>query len=380
MPRTCRQPPTNIFRAAFDEEVITDLSAKAKNGAALFHLGFALPHTSEAAAESAAIAQANALREMQLAQGESPAHVRRVNTKNLCTTFIANEFALVAFCSNVITLLSTLVNFPTTSVDPDEVPVLARCARSLGATIMSGDFKEYRAKHTDTRAFQYFVFNAFNKIWGTAVKTHRDENAIKAALPINCNSRAHEIPARHALAMEALLSDCLVSLNSAMSDTVNIPEVTLYTTSPFGPIAMKAKAEAEAKARRSRTADPPSPKNPGSAKKTKRGETKNMLGAIIFTPIPGKQSNITMPEDWPDEEVPPCLAHLKFESRCCQKPPGTCTYNHKPPLEWCFAAFDSMNRKIKSTPYMAWNPAIVKPSDISLKYSNNKAVPEPPKV
>ena len=70
-PRTCRQPPTNLFRATFDEEVITDLTAKAKTGA-MFHLGFALPHTIKAAAESVAIAQANALREMQIAQGERP--------------------------------------------------------------------------------------------------------------------------------------------------------------------------------------------------------------------------------------------------------------------------------------------------------------------
>ena len=347
----------------------------------MFHLGFALPHTSEAAAESAAIAQANALREMQIAQGESPAHVRRVNTKNLCTPFIANEFALVALCANIITILSTLVSFPTTSLDPNEVPVLARCARSLGTTIMSGDFKEYRAKHTDTRAFQYFVFNAFNKIWSTAVKTHRDENAIKAALPNNYNSRAHEIPARHALAMEAILSDSLVHLSSAMSDTVNIPEVTLYTTSPFGPLALKAKAEAEAKARRSRTPDNPSPpKNPGSAKKPKRGETKNLLGAIIVTQMPNKQSNITLPDDWPEEEVPPCMANLKYESRGCQKAQGTCNYNHKSPLEWCFAAFDSMHRKIKTTANMSWTPAVVKPADISLKYSNNNAIPETPKV
>ena len=39
---------------------------------AMFHLGFALPHTIKAAAESVAIAQANALREMQIAQGERP--------------------------------------------------------------------------------------------------------------------------------------------------------------------------------------------------------------------------------------------------------------------------------------------------------------------
>ena len=161
----------------------------------------------------------------------------------------------------------------------------------------------------------HFIFTAFNKIWGTAAKALRDKNAIKAALPSNCNTRANEIPSRHAQAMESLLSDCLVSLSSTMPDTIDIPEVTLYTNLPFGPSALKANAEAEVKARRSRTTDPPSPTNPNSAKKLKREQAKNLMGAIIVTQTPGKQSNIPMPDDWPDEEVPPCLANLKFESR-----------------------------------------------------------------
>ena len=62
---------------------------------------------------------------------------------SICTPLIVNDFAMVAFYANIITILSTLVTFPTIALDPDKVPLLARCARSLGATIMSGGFKEY---------------------------------------------------------------------------------------------------------------------------------------------------------------------------------------------------------------------------------------------
>ena len=377
--KNATQPPTNLVRAAFDTEVITDLAAKAKMGAT-FHLGFALPHTNEAAAESAAIAHANTIRDLQIAQGESPANLRRVNTKNICTPVIVNEFALLAFCSNIITILSTLVKFTTTSLNPDEVPLLARCARAFGAVIMSGDFKEYRSKRKDTHAFQYYIFNALDKIWGTAAKALRDEKAIKAAFATNCDTRAHEISARHSNVIEGILSDSLDALSAAMSDTVEIPEVNVYKKSPFGPEIAKATADAEAKARRARIIDPPNFDTPKKKIKTERVE--NLQGAIVVTAKPGKQANISMPDDWPEEEEKPCLANMKFKGRGCQNfISGKCRFSHKSPLEWCFAAFDSMNRKIKSADNgMAWNPLVVKPSDISLKYSNNSAAPAADRV
>ena len=119
----CRQPPTNLVCAVFDTDIITDLAVKAKLGAT-FHLGFTLP------------------------QGESPANLGRVNTKSICTPVIINKFTLLAFCSNIITTLLTLEKFTTTSLNPDEAPLLAQCDRAFGAVIMSGGFKEYCARYT----------------------------------------------------------------------------------------------------------------------------------------------------------------------------------------------------------------------------------------